>query len=357
MKCKRNEFVTDTTMDANGRSRMPLRIGSAVLCAVVMGTMISAAPAPVKGMSAFVPSARAEEGNDLFSQFFGTNENEDGSGEASQSGETDPFASLETDDTASTDDSFASFFDGSTSSNTVTVDPGTVQPQPIATTREAKYAGPAPDLQQKFLTDEYYYANPDFVGYLTSGVSVSVPVPYSRDNEYYLTHNFMLEEDVAGAAFMDMRCSLWPRSQQIVIHGHNQKDKSIFGSLDDMRSESELKKHPIVEFDTIYEDGTYVIFAAFNASMNTDDSSYFNLERYNFDTQADFDSYIAEVRERSMFDIPIDVNYEDELLTLVTCSYYQDNGRFILFSRRLRADETVESVSALVQQAEKVKEH
>ena len=65
----------------------------------------------------------------------------------------------------------------------------------------------------------------------------------------------------------------------------------------------------------------------------------------------------AEVRERSMFDIPIDVNYEDELLTLVTCSYYQDNGRFILFARRLRANETVESVSALVQEAVKVKEH
>lgn len=57
------------------------------------------------------------------------------------------------------------------------------------------------------MTNEYYYANPDFVGYLTSGVSVSEPVPYSRDNEYYLTHNFLMEEDVAGAAFMDARCS------------------------------------------------------------------------------------------------------------------------------------------------------
>ena len=252
--------------------------------------------------------------------------------------------------------SFGSFFEsGSTApADSTQSTPATAAP---ATSREAKYAGSPPALQQKFMTNEYYYANPDFVGYLTSGVSVSEPVPYSRDNEYYLTHNFLMEEDVAGAAFMDARCSLWPRSQQIVIHGHNQKDKTIFGSLDDMRKESNLKEHPIVEFDTIYEDGTYVIYAAFNASMNTDDSSYFNVERYDFDTQADFDSYIAEVRERSMFDIPIDVNYEDELLTLVTCSYYQDNGRFLLFARRLRANETVESVSALVQQAEQVKEH
>lgn len=347
MKCNRNDIVTKSLSNGS-RSRM-LRVGSAVLCAAVVGTMIGVAPDV--GYKGFAPAyALAEEGgNDLFSDFFGTN------GAGNQAEQSAPVEQNGAEQSSQGDGSFSSFFE----SGSGTTDPGTAQVSPTApaTSREAKYQGEAPALQQKFMTNEYYYANPDFVGYLTAGVSVSEPVPYSRDNEYYLTHNFLMEEDAAGAAFMDARCSLWPRSQQIVIHGHNQKDKTIFGSLDDMRKESNLKEHPIVEFDTIYEDGTYVVYAAFNASMNTDDSSFFNLERYNFDTQEEFDSYIAEVRERSMFDIPIDVNYEDELLTLVTCSYYQDNGRFILFARRLRANETVESVSALVQEAVKVKEH
>ena len=347
MKYNRNDIAKSVKNDAGNRGRMLLRVGSAVLCAAVLGTMFSAADD--LGYKGFAPvHAMAEEGNDLFSDFFGTNNTEDQAQQAEQGGQMEQNPQGE--------DSFDSFFE---SGSTATTDPAQSQQvtTPPATSREAKYAGDPPVLQQKFMTNEYYYANPDFVGYLTAGVSVSEPVPYSRDNEYYLTHNFMMEEDVAGAAFMDARCSLWPRSQQIVIHGHNQKDKTIFGSLDDMRKESNLKEHPIVEFDTIYEDGTYVIYAAFNASMNTDDSSYFNVERYDFATQAEFDSYIAEVRERSMYNIPIDVNYEDELLTLVTCSYYQDNGRFLLFARRLRANETVEGVSALVQQAEQVKEH
>ena len=100
-----------------------------------------------------------------------------------------------------------------------------------------------------------------------------------------------------------------------------------------------------------------MIYAAFNASMNTKESSYFEIRQFDFATEAEFDAFIEEVRERSMFDIPVDVNYDDELLTLVTCSYYQDNGRYILFARKLRANETVESASALVQQAKQVREH
>ena len=223
--------------------------------------------------------------------------------------------------------------------------------------RFTKYQNAPPPLQQKFMTSDFYYANPSFVGFLQAGVSVVEPVVYSNDNEYYLTHNFNNEEDAAGAAFMDMRCSLWPRSQQIVIHGHNMKNKTVFGSLDDMGDIDNLKQYPTVQFDTIYEDGTYVVFAAFNASMNTDESSYFDVARYDFATEAEFQAYLDEVRERSMYDIPVDVSYEDELLTLVTCSYHQDNGRFLLFTRKLRANETAESVSALVAQAEQVKRY
>ena len=223
--------------------------------------------------------------------------------------------------------------------------------------RFTKYQNPPPALQQKFMTSDFYYANPSFVGFLQAGVSVVEPVVYSNDNEYYLTHNFNNEEDAAGAAFMDMRCSLWPRSQQIVIHGHNMKNKTVFGSLDDMGDIDNLKQYPTVQFDTIYEDGTYVVFAAFNASMNTDESSYFDVARYDFATEAEFQAYLDEVRERSMYDIPVDVSYEDELLTLVTCSYHQDNGRFLLFTRKLRANETAESVSALVAQAEQIRDY
>ena len=230
-------------------------------------------------------------------------------------------------------------------------------PTPDMSSRFTRYQNAPPPMQTKFMTEDFYYANPSFVGFLQAGVRVVEPVVYSVDNTYYLDYNFNNERDGAGAAFMDMRCSLWPRSQQIVIHGHNMENKTVFGSLDDMQDIDNLKAHPTVQFDTIYEDGMYVIFAAFSASMNAEDRSYFELARYDFATEAEFQAYLDDVRERSMFDIPVDVEYADELLTLVTCSYHQDNGRFLLFTRKLRANETVEGMSALVAQAEQVKRY
>ncbi|MBE5767038.1 MAG: sortase [Clostridiales bacterium] len=282
------------------------------------------------------------------------------------------------------DDLFAAFFGNENEGEDIINDPfagnseqeaiepqATVEPTPEMTaaptmaptatpdmsSRFTKYNSVPPVLQQKFMTADFYYANPDFVGFLTAGVDVQEPVPYCRDNEYYLNHNFYGEEDKAGAAFMDGRNKLWPRTQHIVIHGHNMKNGTVFGSLDDMRKLSNLKKYPTVNFDTLYENGTYVIYAAFNASMNKDDKEFFNLERYDFETEESFDAFIAEIKARSMYNIPVDVAYEDELLTLVTCSYYQDNGRFILFTRRLRPNETVESVTDVMQAAIQLSQH
>ncbi|MBE5767037.1 MAG: class B sortase [Clostridiales bacterium] len=297
------------------------------------------------------------EGGDLLSDFFGGTATQEPQKATPAPENQDPFASLAESDDASADDPFAAFFGVSETEESADVVDEQPTATPDATSRFTKYDAAPPRLQEKFMAGEFYYANPDFVGYVTAGVDVAEPVPFCRDNAYYLTHNFMGEEDKAGAAFMDGRNMLWPRSQHIVIHGHNQKDGSIFGTLDEMRKLKNLKKYPTVQFDTIYEDGTYVIYAAFNASMNKDDRDYFDLEKYDFEKEEDFNAFIDEILKRSMYDIPVDVSFEDELLTLVTCSYYQDNGRFLLFTRKLRADETIESVTKLMKDAKQLSSH
>ena len=309
------QWENQQRLDAlNALSASPTAMGS--------GTPLPAAEPTVEGLCAALPSPSAAQGN-MLAAFFGT----------------PPVSTA-----APAQDASA------------TVAP-VPSPTPDMSSRFTRYQNAPPPMQAKFQTEDFYYANPAFVGFLQAGVRVVEPVVYSVDNTYYLDYNFNNERDEAGAAFMDMRCSLWPRSQQIVIHGHNMENKTVFGSLDDMQDIDNLKAHPTVQFDTIYEDGMYVIFAAFSASMNVEDRSYFEVARYDFDTEADFDAYLAEVRERSMFDIPVDVEYADELLTLVTCSYHQDNGRFLLFTRKLRPGETVEEMGALVEQAEQVKRY
>ena len=61
--------------------------------------------------------------------------------------------------------------------------------------------------------------------------------------------------------------------------------------------------------------------------------------------------YLREILSRSIWESPLGVSTSDELLVLITCSYYQEDGRFFLFCRKLREDETPEEVAELFAQS------
>ena len=197
---------------------------------------------------------------------------------------------------------------------------------------------------------ELYAQNPHVVGTLEMDPDISLPV-VQWDNSFYMDHDFDGNEDVAGTLFVDSRNTLWPQDDHILIYGHNMKDGSMFGSLNNYRNVGFLRNTVCIQFNTIYGDAQYVPFALFDASMTKDDPNYFKLIRLNFSEEQPLDAFLADVQSRSLFDIPVDVNEDDQLLSLVTCSYSMDNGRFIIMCRKLREDETPEQMSALLQQA------
>ena len=205
-----------------------------------------------------------------------------------------------------------------------------------------------PPMQESFA--ELYAQNPHVVGWLEMDPDIALPV-VQWDNSFYMDHDFDGNESVAGTLFVDSRNTLWPQDDHILIYGHNMKDGSMFGSLNNYRNVGFLRATTCIQFNTIYGDAQYVPFALFDASMTKDDPNYFKLIRLNFSEEQPFDAFLADVQSRSLFNIPVDVNENDQLLSLVTCSYSMDNGRFIIMCRKLREDETPEQMSALLQQA------
>ncbi len=191
--------------------------------------------------------------------------------------------------------------------------------------------------------------NSETIGYLEAADQISLPVVQRlNDNEYYLSHNFDGDESSAGTLFLDGVNRVYPRDSVLIIYGHNMKSGDMFAKLTLFNNKRYLCGHPIVYFDTIYENGAYVPFAAFNATMTPASSKYFDLRRFGMDAAA-FQQYIAEINARSLVSVPIDVQYGDDVLLLVTCSYNTNDERFILALRRLREDETEESITALLQ--------
>ena len=189
--------------------------------------------------------------------------------------------------------------------------------------------------------------NPDCVGWLQiPDTGLDYPVVY-RDNQYYLTHNFMDERASAGAIFLDEGCD--PDGDIRLLHGHHMKDGSMFGILTHYRNLDFLRRHPLIAFSTLWEKEAYVVFAVLVVSSRTGDTGYFNyFDHATFTSGEDFDSYILALRNRSRFEIPVDVECGDALLTLSTCI---DDDRLVVAARRLRVGETKDELSAAVEAA------
>ena len=191
---------------------------------------------------------------------------------------------------------------------------------------------------------------PDIVGWLKIDGLLDEPV-VQRDNEYYLTHDYLGKKNVTGALFLDENCNLKNVPVQMVVHGHNMKEGAMFGSLKKykVKDAAFYKQNAFIEFNTIYENGTYVIFAVLEADIRSGEPRYFPFWQYaSFAGQEDFDRYITQAKAYSHYRCGVDVRAGDRLLTLATCLGSDDNKRLVVMARRVREDEDRVALNAAI---------
>lgn len=175
--------------------------------------------------------------------------------------------------------------------------------------------------------------NQNTVGILEFDADRVMYVCQGEDNRYYMTHTFDHSENPAGMIYMDYRNSLEPRSDNLILYGHNMNDGSRFGTLKRFTLSEYLLANPVFRFSDPYETVEYLPFAIFYTTVLTDDPAYFKFDRTDFVDDVDFNAYVKEVRARSVLNLPVEVTSGDRLLTLATCSNAHDRGRLVIVCR------------------------
>ena len=52
------------------------------------------------------------------------------------------------------------------------------------------------------------------------------------------------------------------------------------------------------------------------------------------ENEEDFNYAISQFKQKSIYDTGVNAQYGDKLITLVTCAYHVENGRFVVVARR-----------------------
>ena len=205
----------------------------------------------------------------------------------------------------------------------------TVPPTTAATVPPTEPREVLPRLQ------EQYEKNPDLAGWLTiPGTRIDYPVMYSPDEpERYLHANFEVSYSFAGLPFIDAACD--PESGNRIIYAHNMLDGSMFRTLLKHQQKDFWQRNPVISFSTLYEEQEYEVVAAFYDKVyKKSDTNFKFYQFYDTSDQSSFDEAMAYYREHALYDTGVTAQCGDLFLTLVTCAYQTENGRFVVVARK-----------------------
>ena len=173
--------------------------------------------------------------------------------------------------------------------------------------------------------------NPETVAWLrVNNTAVDFPVVKSQDNDYYLNHNFYNKYNSAGWIYADFRNKFDGTDKNIIIYGHNRRDGSMFSTLKNTLEESWYTNPENLQIPLYTPVGnyTYQIFSIYAIV-----AQYFE-NTVNFESDENFQSYIDDVKAKSVTNFNVDVSASDSILTLYTCGN-NTKYRVIIHAKRI----------------------
>lgn len=169
--------------------------------------------------------------------------------------------------------------------------------------------------------------NPDCIAWIHfPDLSISYPVLQGEDNEYYLRHTFSGERSGAASIFMDAVNKSDFSDDNTFIYGHNMKDDSMFGLLDQYESEEFYRQNPGFYIYTPEKTMYFSIFSCYRADVVAQDDSF----SISFDFKGDYMEYVKLVEERSLYDTGIEAQSGEKMVTLMTCNRAGHRYRFLV---------------------------
>jgi sortase B len=178
--------------------------------------------------------------------------------------------------------------------------------------------------------------NSDIVAWIEiEGTNINYPVLHTTNNDFYLNYNYKKEETLAGSLFLDKDFDIKNGSSNYLIYGHRNKQGLMFEDLLKYAKEDFYKEHKKIRFTTDKEDRDYEIMAVFYSRVYYKDEQ--NVFRYYYSVNAkdenEYNNYVKQSKDASIYDTGVTAKYGEQLLTLSTCEYSQEDGRFVIVAK------------------------
>ena len=156
---------------------------------------------------------------------------------------------------------------------------------------------------------------PTLVAWIKSE-NINYPIVQGKDNNYYLSRLPNGKHHVMGSIFLDYRNLKDFSEQCIILYGHDSRKGDMFGSLKHYANQEYYEQNSSMFIFTPECDYKLILIAGYIID------SAIEVPPMNFSDSTDLARYVTDIKSRSIFksDSSIEINYDDQLVYLATCT-------------------------------------
>ncbi len=181
-----------------------------------------------------------------------------------------------------------------------------------------------------------FLANSDMAAWLQiPDTVISYPVVWTPEDEnYYLRRGFDGSANRNGCLILDTDSCVDPLTTNLIIHGHNMKSGAMFGTLNRYEDEDFFREHRTILLYTEQCCRSYEVIAVFRSQVYKKSEQVFKYYKFfQADTEEEFNDFYENIMALSLYDTGVTAAFGDHFLTLSTCSYHVEQGRFVVVAK------------------------
>lgn len=162
------------------------------------------------------------------------------------------------------------------------------------------------------------------------GTNINYPFVQHNDNDYYLDHSFERKKNWAGWVFLDSRNNIYNLDKNTIVYAHGRIDSIMFGTLKNITKSTwyENKDNHIIRMSTEAHNTMWQVFSVYHIKTTSD---YIVND---FRNDSSYENFLKLIKERSIYEFDVDLNSDDNVLTLSTC--YSKSERVVMHAKLIK---------------------
>ena len=170
----------------------------------------------------------------------------------------------------------------------------------------------------------------DYRGWIkVDNTNIDYPIVQGKDNSFYLDKDINKNYVSSGSIFMNYLNNGF-NDENTVLFGHHMRNKTMFAQLKKYKEKEFFYGNNDIEIEL--KDGKTLKYKVFSAYVTDAKDNYIET---NFADKTKYKEFLEKIKNKSIYKSNIDVNEDDKIITLSTCSYEFNDARMVVHGKLL----------------------